>query len=97
MNRTTIAIWSSSLAIALLAGAAHHLDVPNNQDDYAASSALADAQRAARAEQRHAAALVAQCAAERGPNSAVVQQADGGWRCTDKRGRGTTVVAGLQP
>lgn len=79
-----------TLLIALCMGTAYRLDVPESEGGFASETTVA--QQQAKQEQRRLAAITRQCQAERGPNSAVIEQPDGGWRCTDKKGRGTMIA-----
>lgn len=90
--KSTMSIWAAAAAITLMVGTAYRLDLPESEGGFASETTAA--QQQAHQEQRRMAALTAMCQAERGPNSAVVEQADGNWRCTDKRGRGTLIAGG---
>lgn len=88
--KSTMSIWAAAAAITLMVGTAYRLDLPESEGGFA--SETTEAQQQARQEQRRLAAITKQCQAERGPNSAVIEQPDGGWRCTDKRGKGNILA-----
>lgn len=90
MKTQLLPIWAFTLLIAFGMGNSYRLDLPESEGGFASETTAA--QQQARQEQRRLAAITKQCQAERGPNSAVIEQIDGGWRCTDKRGRGNLLA-----
>lgn len=90
MKSQLMPIWAFTLLIAFGMGTSYRLDLPESEGGFASETTAA--QQQARQEQRRLAAITKQCQAERGPNSAVIEQPDGGWRCTDKRGKGNILA-----
>lgn len=90
MKSQLFPIWAFTMLIAFGVGTAYRLDIPESEGGF--SSELTAAQQAERDELRKRAAMAAMCQQERGPNSAVIEQPDGNWRCTDKRGRGNVLA-----
>lgn len=81
--------WAGACAIALLLGICW--DQPS---DLQAMRDVSSAREDAIKERRRDLAIARMCIAERGPNSSWVETADGGYRCTDKRGKvGKQMVA----
>ena len=79
---TKLTAWIEACAIALLLGICW--DEPSEiQAMRDVSAAKADAIK----QQRRDLAIARMCIAERGPNSSWVETPDGGYRCTDKRGK----------
>jgi len=79
---TKLTAWLGACAIALLLGICW--DQPSElQAMRDVSAAKADAIK----QSRRDLAIARMCLSERGPNSSWVETADGGYRCTDKRGK----------
>jgi hypothetical protein len=80
------------IGLAAILSTGHHLD--DNSDEWAASQALADAQKAARSEQLRERAAAQLCVKLRGPGTAYRWTDDGDLVCHDHRtGRASVVVA----
>ena len=93
-NRLINLTLTAGLAVALAAilGSSHLLD--DNSADWPASTALQDAQRAARAQHRREQAAARLCADANGPGAAWRWTDTGDLVCTDHRtGRAAVVVA----
>ena len=82
-----------AVALAAILSTGHHLDA-DHADEWAQSTALIDAQRAARAEYRRDLAASRLCAEANGPGAAWRWTDTGDLVCTDHRtGRAAVVVA----
>lgn len=79
---TNLTAWAGACAIALLMGICW--DQPS---DLQAMRDVSSAKEDAIKERRRDLAIARMCIAERGPNSSWIETADGGYRCTDKKGR----------
>jgi hypothetical protein len=84
---------TAALAIGLAAilSTGHHLD--DNSDEWAASQALADAQKAAQLAARTEKSAQALCQRIKGPNAAHKWTASGELICTSNKGQGAVSVA----
>lgn len=97
MNTHRVLNSAAALLLAAVIAAAlstsHLLDLDDHHADWPQSTALADAQRAAR--EAHAAELAAirQCTALHGPGVAVAYTVDGDIVCKARRGGGPVTVA----
>lgn len=92
MTRTTPTTWAMAAAITLLVGMSWQLDGPSDTQAAQDSAAtVADATRAAAAQQRFTQAARRIC----GPNANWVEQGGGAIACTTKRGHPTGVIAQL--
>lgn len=76
--------WAMAAAVVYAAGCVYMLDQPSELQAMRDVSAAKDD---AIKEQRHALEIARRCYQERGPNSSWVETPDGGYRCTDKRGK----------
>lgn len=83
--------WLCASALALALGCSYMLDGPS---ELQAMRDVSAAKQDAIKQQRRDLAIARMCIAERGPNSSWVETPDGGYRCTDKRGKaGKQMVA----
>ncbi len=92
----TLNIAAALLLAAVIAAAlstAHLLDQDDHQAEWTQSSALADAQKAARAEQQRERAAQQLCIRLHGPGVAVAYTIDGDVVCKARRGGGPVTVA----
>jgi hypothetical protein len=90
INIAITAGLTAALAAILVTGPA----LDDNSDEWAASQALADAQKAARSEKLRERAAAQLCVKLRGPGTAYRWTDDGDLVCTDHRtGRASVVVA----
>lgn len=80
-----------TVAFAAILSTGFHLD--DHADEWAQSTALADAQRAARAAYLKEKSDARQCTHLHGPGAAMRYTADGDLVCSTKRGGGAVVVA----
>ncbi len=80
---TTLKNWSLALLMALVLGAAHHLDGPDYSADWAEAEAIEARQQEAAASARRDFAAQQAC----GPNAAFEWVSDTSIQCFTKRGR----------
>ncbi len=85
--------WSLALLLALVLGAAHHLDGPDYSADWAEAEAIEARQQEAAASARRDFAAQAVCNEARGPNSEARWTAEGHLVCTTRRGERLQAVA----
>lgn len=78
-----------SMAAVLLSGPV----LDDKSDEWAQSSALADAQKAARTARQAELDAIKQCTALHGPGAAVAYTVDGDVVCGPRRGAGAQVIA----
>ncbi len=88
---TTLKNWSLALLLALVLGAAHHLDGPDYSADWAEAEAIQARQQEAAASARRDFAAQQVC----GPNAAFEWVSDTSIQCFTKRGRKAGKVAQL--
>jgi hypothetical protein len=81
-----------AVALAAILGSSHLLD--DNSAEWAQSTALADAQKAARTEQLRERAAQQMCVKLHGPGVAATWDADDRLVCSARRGPARTVVSG---